>query len=82
MGPWTVMGNPCVGRPEEVCKTFGAQGTFVLPVQGRAGAHVFMADRWHAEDLGDSRYVWLPLEVEGDSLGVRWHDEWDLSVFG
>ena len=33
------------------------------------------------DNLQDSRYVWLPLEVEGNRVTVRWRDEWDLSGF-
>ncbi len=81
MGPWEVHGNPCVGTTEEIETTFHSQSTFVLPVQGREGAYIFMADRWKPKDLGDSRYVWLPLEISGRSLSLRWRDEWNLSVF-
>ena len=81
MGPWTPQGNPCVGSEEEMATTFHAQSTFVLPVQGRDGAFIFTADRWNARALGDSRYVWLPLELEGGRLSIRWHDAWDLGVF-
>lgn len=80
LGPWEVKGSPCVGP--EAKTTFGAQSTFVLPVAGHPGAFIFLADRWNAGDLQDSRYVWLPLEVEGDKVTVRWRDEWDLSAFG
>ena len=80
LGPWEVKGSPCVGPGAET--TFGAQSTFVLPVAGRPGAFIFLSDRWNADDLRDSRYVWLPLEVDGDRVTVRWRDEWDLSVFG
>jgi hypothetical protein len=81
MGPWEVRGNPCVGTTEEIETTFHAQSTFVLPVEGREGAHIFMADRWKPRDLGDSRYIWLPIEISDHSLSLRWSDEWDLSVF-
>ena len=81
MGPWKVRGNPCIGAPEEIATTFHSQSTFVLPVQGRPGAFIFMADRWKRENLNDSRYVWLPLEVKGPSIAIRWHEEWDLSYF-
>jgi hypothetical protein len=53
----------------------------VLPVAGRPGAFIFMADRWNPDDLGASRYVWLPIEISGDSLTIRWYDEWELGVF-
>jgi len=81
MGPWAVRGNPCVGSAGDLATTFHSQSTFVLPVEGRPGAYIFMADRWKPENLGDSRYVWLPLEISGNSLQIRWCDEWDLSVF-
>jgi len=79
LGPWEVRGNPCAGPDAEM--TFGSQNTFVLPVADKPGAFIFMADRWKMDNLQDSRYVWLPLAVEDDKLTVRWHDEWDLSVF-
>lgn len=79
LGPWEVKGDPCAGPGADT--TFGAQNTFVLPVVGRPGAFILMLDRWNPADLQDSRYVWLPLEMDGDRLTVRWHDEWDLSVF-
>ncbi|MFB3880763.1 MAG: glycoside hydrolase family 43 protein [Armatimonadota bacterium] len=81
MGPWQSQGNPCIGSAEEVATTFHSQSTFVLPVQGREDAFIFMADRWNPRSLGDSRYVWLPIEFEGDRLALRWRDSWDLSVF-
>ena len=73
-------GNPCVGPGAET--TFGAQSTFVLPVAEHPGAFIFLADRWNADNLQDSRYVWLPLEMDGDKVAIQWRDEWDLSMFG
>jgi beta-galactosidase len=80
LGPWTVMGNPCAGEGKET--TFNAQSTFVLPVQGKPGCFIFMADRWNKHNLGDSRYVWLPFKMLGDGVCIRWMDSWDMSVFG
>ncbi len=78
--PWTVMGNPCVGPDAD--KTFHAQSTFVLPVAGKApGSFIFMADRWNNKNLRDSRYVWLPMQIEDDRLTIHWRDRWDLSEF-
>lgn len=79
LGPWEAKGNPCVGPDADT--TFGAQSTFVLPVEGKPGAFILMLDRWNPENLGDSRYVWLPLRIEGTTLTVEWRDAWDLSVF-
>ena len=78
-GPWTIKGNPCVGLHAET--TFCSQSTFVLPVAGKRGAFIFMADRWDRHNLRDSRYVWLPLRIRNDRLILEWHDAWDLSIF-
>lgn len=78
LGPWEVKGSPCIGPGAET--TFGAQSTFVLPVAGKPGAFIFLADRWNADNLQDSRYIWLPLEMDGERVTVRWLDEWDLSA--
>jgi len=79
LGPWQAMGNPCVGPQSET--TFNAQSTFVFPVAGRRGAYIAMFDMWVKEDLGASRYAWLPVQFRGDSLVIEWLDEWDLSFF-
>ncbi len=79
LGPWEARSNPCAGRDAE--NTFHAQGTFVLPVAGRLGAYIFMADRWDPTNLRDSRYIWLPLHAQGDDLTIPWLDHWDLSYF-
>ena len=79
LGPWTELGNPCDGPEAE--KTFGAQSTYVLAVAGRKDAYIFMADRWKQWDLGDSRYVWLPLEFNAEGRPVvRWRDHWSLDT--
>jgi hypothetical protein len=81
LGPWTPQSNPCVGADAD--KTFHAQSTFVLPVTGRPGCFIFMADRWFKDKLQDSRYVWLPLVMKPDgTFTLEWRDRWDLSVFG
>lgn len=78
-GPWKELGNPCRGKDAEL--TFGAQSTYVLPVQGKPGAFIFIADQWRPKDAIDGRYVWLPIDVTGDAFTITWRDAWDLSVF-
>jgi hypothetical protein len=64
-------------------KTFGGQSRFVLPVAGRAGAFIFMADLWKGDgNLIDSRYFWLPIQFDRENLVISWHDQWDLSWLG
>jgi hypothetical protein len=78
-GPWKELGNPCIGKNAE--KTFFSQSTYVLPVEGKKDAFIFMADRWNSRNLEDSRYVWLPLFFEGERIALKWFDEWNLDVF-
>jgi hypothetical protein len=78
-GPWMIQGNPCVGPGAET--TFHAQSTFVLPVASKPNAFIFMADRWTKEDLGDSRYVWLPIHIRNTKIEIEWRDAWSLEAF-
>lgn len=78
LGDWRIMGNPVRGSFDDIRTTFCAQNTFVLPVAGMPGLFVFMADRWDERDLSDSRYVWLPMEIDGPNVVIRWHDNWTL----
>jgi len=79
VGPWTAHPNPCVGPKANT--TFDGQSTFVLPVPGKDGAFIFMADRWEPRDLKNSGHIWLPVEIKGEGLTIPWRDHWDLSVF-
>ena len=79
MGPWEALGNPAVGEDADL--TFHSQSTFILPVQGKDNAYIFMADRWRPKNPIDGRYIWLPVEMEEGKPVLRWRDEWDLSVF-
>jgi beta-xylosidase len=79
LGPWESKGNPCAGP--DAGTTFNAQSTFVLPVRGRPGEFIFMADRWNPGQLSDSRYVWLPFRMKPDgTFTIEWRDRWDLAL--
>ena len=80
-GNWGELGNPCLGTGEQIANTFKSQSTFILPMQGRADAFIFMADRWNPQNAIDGRYVWLPVEFHHGAPMFRWHDEWDLNFF-
>jgi len=81
MEGWKELGNPVRGTEEEKNTTFGAQSTFVLPVQGKKNAFIFMADQWRPKNPIDGRYVWLPLSFENGKPVLRWQDEWKLNAF-
>jgi hypothetical protein len=78
-GPWEEFGNPSIGKESEI--TFNSQGTFVLPVQGKKNAYIFVADRWNPANPIDGRYVWLPISFEGERPILRWKEKWNLEVF-
>ena len=78
-GSWTALGNPAVGDGADL--TFDSQSTFIVPVQGKENAFVFMADRWRPENAIDGRYVWLPVRIKDGRPILEWKDEWDLSYF-
>jgi hypothetical protein len=78
-GPWTALGNPC--RGEGAKTTFRTQGTYILSIQGKDTAFIFMADRWIPQNPIDGRYVWLPIQFENDKPVIRWSEKWDLQQF-
>ncbi|SFS90621.1 Glycosyl hydrolases family 43 [Porphyromonadaceae bacterium NLAE-zl-C104] len=79
MGQWTLHPNPCKGEDAQL--TFHSQSTFILPVQGKENAFIFMADRWRSQNPIDGRYIWLPILFENGLPVLKWFDKWDLGIF-
>jgi len=78
-GPWTSMGDPCVNDTKRT--TFDSQVTSVFRHPHKKNLYIAIADRWNKQDLSDSRYVWLPLTLEGDTVRIHWRDSWRLDEF-
>lgn len=79
-GPWEHVGDPT--RGDDAGTTFGSQSTYVIPVQGRENAFIYVGNRWRPGQLHTSEHIWLPIELPADGHPYfRWHDRWDLSVF-
>jgi beta-xylosidase len=78
-GPWKLVGDPMIGPNANI--TFYGQSTYVLPVQGKKNAFIYIGDKWNPKDLKDSRYQWLPVQFNGDKLEIGWQDKWDLKWF-
>lgn len=82
-GPFQMDGlkNPCIGVDANI--SFYGQSTFVLPVQGKEGAFIYMGDRWNKNNLKDSRYQWLPIQIDPEekALTLAWNDTWKLEDF-
>lgn len=85
LGPWKVLGDPCVGPDAHT--TFSSQSTCVLPAPGKpAGCFIYMGDRWFANHLEESRYVWLPFVAPSSlrrdvPVTLDYLPEWNLSIF-
>ncbi|MEH7116497.1 family 43 glycosylhydrolase [Neobacillus vireti] len=78
-GDWKPMRDPSIG--DKASTTFDSQSTNVISVDAKKGKFIFMADRWKASDLKDSRYIWLPIEFgQNDEISLHWYDEWELDV--
>ncbi len=66
--------------------SFYSQPTNIMKVTGSEGtSYIYMGDRWNANKLGDSTYVWLPLELEDldtdtPTLKMNYVPGWALDV--
>lgn len=78
-GPWEALGNPCIGA--DAVLTFHSQSTYILPVQGKKGQFIFMADRWKPDNPIDGTYVWLPIKFDNGKPVLEWFDKWSLLDF-
>ncbi len=80
-GEWEEVGNPCQGTGSQVANSFESQPTFILPVQGKTDAFIYLGDRWRPNHAIDGRYIWLPIQFRHGFPIIEWFDEWDLSFF-
>lgn len=80
-GPWSSFKD--LAPPEK--NTYQSQSTFLLKVTGRQKTTViFMADWWvhsnHPLNLADARYIWMPVEIDGDSFFVPEPKPWKIDL--
>ena len=81
-GPWTDLGDPCVGPPKETLTTFDSQPTCILPVQGKSNAFIYMGDRWNPSNPIKATHIWLPVQFNQDGQPfIKWLDRWDFAFF-
>ncbi|MFD0671029.1 family 43 glycosylhydrolase [Cohnella sp. GCM10027633] len=76
-GPWTAPVN--LGNNS----AFYSQSAFIFPVQGTsATTYMYMGDRWNSSALGDSRYIWLPLTLNGSAgtASLEWQSNWTIDA--
>lgn len=76
-GPW----SDFVDMAPPDTKTYQSQSTMFIKVAGRKGTTViFMGDRWNADKLWDSRYVWMPVEIGDGKLWLPEPKPWAIDV--
>jgi len=76
-GPWTEFNSIA---PEST-NTYESQSTFLLKIKGRKKtAVVFMGDIWKPEALWDSRYLWMPLQIDGGAMHLPPPAPWMIDV--
>ena len=79
-GPWTELENPFWGDGSET--SFRSQSTFVFPVQLEDKVQlIYMGDRWNPENAIDGRYIWLPIQFNGNQPVIEWMGKWSLRNF-
>ena len=67
-GPWSELKD--IAPPESL--TYGSQSTYLLKVTGSEKTTViYMGDVWRPYELGDSRYLWYPLEIGGGNMALK-----------
>ncbi|KAG8741145.1 hypothetical protein FRC10_003243 [Ceratobasidium sp. 414] len=72
-GPWTKQAQLAPAGTH----TWESQNTFEFKIGNTV---IFMGDRWDRDELSDSRYMWLPITVNGKSASLPWHDVWKIDV--
>jgi hypothetical protein len=61
--------------------TCDSQSTSILAVSGSSGtSYLFMADRWNATSLWDSRYMWEPLTISGTNVSMTCRSSWTVDT--
>src|SRR6266567_1173679 len=76
-GPWTTFKD--IAPPET--NTYGAQSTLMLKIAGsKKTTIIYMGDVWRPKALWDSRYLWMPLEIDNGNLRLSPPHDWTLNV--
>jgi hypothetical protein len=76
-GPWSKFED--IAPPET--KTYQSQSSMLLTVKGtKTTTLIYMGDRWTPSRLWDSRYIWMPLVMEGGKLRLPEPKPWTIDV--
>jgi hypothetical protein len=76
-GPWTEFKD--IAPPE--ANTYDAQSSMLVKVTGsKKSTVIFMGDIWKPKDLWDSRYLWMPLDMDNGTMHLPPPQPWDLNI--
>jgi hypothetical protein len=76
-GPWSEFRD--IAPPE--ANTYGAQSTLLLKVVGsKATTVIFMGDMWKPRTQWDSRYLWMPVQIDDGTLRLQEPKPWTIDV--
>ncbi|KAG7094031.1 hypothetical protein E1B28_007653 [Marasmius oreades] len=78
-GPWS---QPFPVAPLGT-RTYSSQSGFTLTVVGdKQTTHLYIGDQWDANSLWESRYIWLPMDIDDEKgeLKLVWNDVYELDI--
>lgn len=81
-GPWTNLGNPCVGFNAH--KTFAGQATSAIKLNTLPAKYMILVDIWEPyvyEYANDARYAFLPVSFKENRFEVVWQEYIDVINF-
>ncbi|ODM93820.1 hypothetical protein Ocin01_12863 [Orchesella cincta] len=74
-GPWSERFQIAPGSSN----TFDSQSNYVIPLPN--GNFIFAGDRWNRNDLSDSRYMWLPINIgSNNDISIHWTSQFSLDM--
>ncbi len=76
-GPWSAFAN--IAPPKT--NTYGSQSTMLFKVKGSSKtAVIYMGDIWKPQQLQNSRYLWMPLDIGNGKLILPKPQPWSIDV--
>jgi hypothetical protein len=76
-GPWSEFVD--IAPPET--RTYNSQSTMFLKIIGSKDTTViYMGDRWKPSALWDSRYIWMPVQINEGKLWLQEPSPWLINV--
>lgn len=73
-GPWSSQADIAPAST----RTYYSQNAFDLALS--VNSALYMGDRWRSNVLGDSRYIWLPLDFSSGTPKLLWADLWTVNL--